>query len=438
MARLRMELSIQKYTMKKIDYAKDELVIKEGKHVLLTHIIMLCCIWFVVILGLVTGDDSDSRSVLWGMGAFDFVLQFGMLTKYFFWRLKIGPQECYVRNRFGRKKYFTLEDIQRVELKNRYFLMHPVQYLYLLDQYGKKLAKVNLFTMPSGNDIFPYLVEYDHSIVKDEEGNEYITGNIPVVETVNKSSKKEIKRREMLESGYRTEEALYQTQEWIAHIRKTGEILSGLMLVIIIACILLPMKVEAWIYAIYPLILFGYFIKYRRVLVWRYPKETDSEFERTHVKMPDVTIGFLLSFFLTDVPKMNFTHFGMCLKFWMYLTGGLIILFVIFIVRKRGRTKIIGTILCLILYGYLGVYCWNSMFATEVTGHETAIVEEKNYEQFVYIPQYQINVKMADGEKRDIAISGKMYSEIEQGDKVTLRYEKSLFGLEYYYVELPV
>lgn len=414
---------------------KDELVIKEGKHVLLTHIIMFCCIWFVVILGLTTENDPGSRSILWGMGAFELILQLFMLTKYFFWRLKLSPQECYVRNRFGMKKYFKLEDVKQIALKNRYFFMLPVQYLYLLDQYGKQLVVVNLFTMLDGKDILSYMVQYDHTILEDEEGNEYISGNIPVVETVNRSSRKEMQRREMLELGYRTDEALYYTKEWISHIRKTGEILSGLMLVIILACIFLPMKVEAWIYAIYPLILFGYFIKYRRVIVWRYPKETDSEFERTHVKMPDVTFGFLLSFFLTDLPKMNFTHLGMCIKFWMCLTGGLIVLLMLFIIRKKGRTKIIGTIFCLMLYGYLGVYCWNSVFTTEVVRHEVAVVEDKSYEQFVYVPQYRINVKMADGEEKDIAISGKMYGEVNQGDEVVLRYEKSLFGLEYYYVE---
>lgn len=413
-----------------------ELTIKEKKHVLITHLILFFCWFFVVALELWnmhTGNDSSDLSVLLFMVVLFGGTQLFFLLKHLLWRMDLGRYGCRVRNRFGIVKEFSYKDVARIETKIRYFGVLPVEYLTLIGQDGRKIARINRFTTMERGEVIEFFEEYNQKLVIDDDGFVYMDSDLPIEEKINKSSEKEIRRRKEMEQQWRSKPAFYENPEWMKRIRTMGLRLQGIEIILIIVAFLAPIGAGAWIYGIYPLILLGYFVCFRRVLVWKYPKETTREWEATHVVMPDMTIPFLLSFFLMKISTLNFQNLGQCLSFWKNLSGIMILVFLVITFSKKGKTRILGPILSMVLYGYIGVYCWNYMLSFDEPVCEQAIILEENTAELLTVTQYQMQVEMEDGTECQVIVTGQMQTDLEPGDMLTVFRETSVFGLEYTY-----
>lgn len=355
------------------------------------------------------------------------------LMKYWFWRLELGTYVCYYQNWFRKRREFCIRDIKQIGLRQKYIGLTKYNYLELMDYHGKMIVRINIMTAENIQYLIPFLEEHHTEVIFDNMGKISIVSKIPELqEHVDKRSSHKIRKWQKKNEKWEKAPAFNQNPIWLKRIRKIGWMLNLLMFVGMALAQLCPKAVAALVYGIIPILMMSYFLIFHRVLVWRTPKQSTREWEEAHVVMPNMLFSMFLFFFWCPLLDMNFTTEDK-IQFGGKICALLLIFLFIYVIWQKAWGRVPGMILAILIYSYIGTYCWNYLFTLkqEPVYGEFIVLDKEEGEFWMCGSRYHLLVSSEEEGKIHFHVSSKSYKNTRLQDKVIFGIEKSALGVEY-------
>lgn len=414
----------------------NRLIIKHNKTIPRASIIICFCeiivfapsIWFGIKEG--RYDDIWISLSLWIIAG---IIHIHFLMKYWFWRLELGTYVCYYQNWLGKRKEFYIRDIKQVGLRQKYIGLTKNIYLELMDDCGKIIVRINMLTVENLQHLIPFLEEHNTEVVFDDMGKIAIVSKIPELQDhIDKRSSRQIHNWKKKNEKWEKAPAFYQNPIWLNRIRKIGWGLDILMFIGMALAQICSKTVAALVYGVVPILLMSYFLIFHRVLVWKTPKQSTREWEEAHVVMPNMLFSMFLFFFWCPLLDMNFTTEDK-FSFGGKICALLLILLFIYAIWQKAWGRVPGMILSILIYSYIGTYCWNYLFTPkqEPVYGEFEVLEKEEGGFWTCGSRYHLLVGSEEEGEIHFHVSFDSYKNTELKNQVIFGIKKSVFGVEY-------
>lgn len=364
-----------------------------------------------------------------------FLLGVWMLMSYLLRRLCLGYGECYYQTMFGRRTGFLLHDIKKVERRVRFGEMTII----LWGENGKRLARVET-NMEDAGKILPFLKEYRLPAVEEDvawrekETWEKMQETYEVYKKSRYYPERQRNYRKVLEEEWKEAPALYQLPGEISQIRLRARILDVVGVVMAVFFWRMSGEAAAGGFVVYPLIIFGFYFEYPRVLVWDVNTRNKERKKKEYVEMPAVGLAFILLCGMLKITGINIEETWKAVVFGTALLAisiGLLLLFY----KKRRIAELGIPIFILCFYCYIGVFYWNCLFCVGETEHiQAEVVEKQESGGGSSVHSYHLILRTRDGEDRKAEVVYGMYDRTNSKDTVIICRRTSRFGIHYYYV----
>lgn len=405
-----------------------QIIVREKKWVGILGTVLLLFASALTFLGVRQGMQNDDMAgiVVCGVigGAF-ILLGMCLILDALIRELALGYQECRYRTMFGKKKYFTLRDIAKIETKN--------EYIFLLDASGKKIVRFE-----NNMDQAAEAVAFIQDHLLDEYGR-------PKVEVCQKelspSQKKELEKNEKnirkirekveaAEKAWSERPLFYETPEWRKRLRVLSWILNLGGFAILILNVKLPITLAMRLSTLYPLVIWLFWLCFHRVMVWG-KNRLEPVVKRDYVQVPFYG-AYLLFLVLYD--WIYPCHMEKVLVFGILFCGALLVLMLVITHTPKGWLELVLPIVFLFLWFILNIYHWPVVLHTGEPRHtEVRVLEKETETSSRRLDSYYFQVQLPDGRVRKVEVYGSVYRRTEEGDMVELCINSSLLG-DYCYV----
>lgn len=364
------------------------------------------------------------------------VLGLLMLASYFLRRLCLGYTDCYYQTMFGRKTGFALRDIKKVEQKTKLGEMM----LILWGSNGKRLAQVEM-NMKNAEKILPFLKEYQLPAIerdpvwKNKENWENMKKMYGDYKRSTYYPERQRNYRKVMEKEWGNNPAVYQSVGRISHTRLQARILNVLGIMAVFIWGESFEKASIW-FMLYPLLIFGFYIAFPRVLIWDINTRNTEKEKRDYVQMPVIGLGVTLYCGILKLAGINvedtwkMAAFGIALS--VVLVAFLLLLF------KRKRILELGIPICfLCIYCFISSYYWNCALAFGEPEHiQAEVVEKRTSDGGNSSDHYYFKLRTGDGKENEAEVIHSLYESTRKGESVLICRHESIFGIHYYYVHI--
>lgn len=403
-------------------------IVREKKWVSILGVV--CTIFFAALafFGIRQGIQKNDTAeiILCGVvgGAFA-ILGICVILDGLLRELALGYQDCYYRTMFGRTKRFALRDIAKVEIKN--------EYIYLLDASGKKIVRFE-----SNMDQAAEALEFIRNRNFDEYGQPRVSVHCKELkpkqkeklEKQRKEARKIQEKWEAAESAWARKRLFYEDPQWIEMLRVVAWILNLGGFAAFFLVLKLPFTMSVTVCAVYPLVVWLFWLCFHRVMVWKKYDFLSSE-EKKYIIVPFYG-SFLL--FVASYNWIEFFYTGKVLLFSLLLFGVLLVLMLVVTHTPKGWLELALPVIFLVFYSFVNIYHWPVVLHTGQTRHVEVQVVGKDVEtHFRGGDDYYFDIQFPNKEVWTVEVFGVVYGRTEEGDTVDLCVNSSLLG-EYYYV----
>lgn len=395
----------------------------------------------IVFLILSVGGGVEKRNIsqiLFCGFIFGGMLSFGflMLASYFLRRLCLGYNTCYYQTMFGRKTEFSLRDIKKVEQKIKLGEMT----LILWGSDGKRLARVEM-NMKNAEKILPFLKKYQLPAIEKDPvwKNKDIRENMKKYEDYKSSRyypERQRNHRKTAEEEWKDNPAVYQLAGKVRHIRLQAGILNVLGIVMAVFIWRESYEKASIWFILYPLIIFGFYAAFPRVLIWDINTRNMEKEKRDYVQMPVVGLGAALYCGILRLTGINVEDTGKMAAFGIALFIA-IVAFLLLLFKRKRILELSIPICLLCIYCYISSYYWNCAFAPGEPEHIRAEVAEKRISGGRnFRDHYYLKLQTGDGGEVESEVVYSLYENTRKGDTLLICRHVSIFGIYYYYVHL--